>query len=120
MGSDPPRTQKIATLQKELDRVIWSSSVLGMETNPTTLLSGDSVKTSAAFDIQRLAASALDSATLSGSCDMLSSAGLCLDDSFSLAESGHYSRAARRAIDSLEYSVGIFSQEHRKAIALLG
>lgn len=48
---------------------------------------------------------------------MESSARLCLADAIALKDSGDYDNAARRAIKSLGYSVGIFHADYQKAAA---
>lgn len=49
------------------------------------------------------------------SAAMASSARLCVDDARSLLESGDARGAARRAVDSLKYSVGIFGADYQEA-----
>jgi hypothetical protein len=47
---------------------------------------------------------------------MESSARLCLEDAINLRDSGKYDYAAKRAIDSLKYSVGVFHADYKKAV----
>ena len=47
---------------------------------------------------------------------MQSSAALCLDDAKKLQAEGKFGSAARRAIKSLTYSVGVFDPRYAKAV----
>jgi hypothetical protein len=47
---------------------------------------------------------------------MESSARLCLEDALNLRDAGRYDYAKQRAIRSLEYSVGVFHADYKKAV----
>ena len=68
-------------------------------------------------DLLRSAALPLDSGK---AFPMRSSAELCLGDAISLFDKGNFVDAARRAVDSLSYSVGVFSPVYTSAKAALG
>ena len=48
--------------------------------------------------------------------DMESSARLCLEDAINLRDAGKYDYAAKRAINSLAYSVGVFHPDYQRAV----
>ena len=86
-----------------------------METNHTTptLSSSEFRMSRIAFDTLRIAAAALDSADADS---MLSSAELCINDAFGLVDAGDYRNGMARALDSLKYSAGVYSEEYRTAV----
>jgi hypothetical protein len=47
--------------------------------------------------------------------DMESSARLCLSDAVKLYDEGDFQYAKQRALKSLEYSIGIFHRDYKKA-----
>jgi hypothetical protein len=58
-----------------------------------------------------------ESAIERSSAAMKTSAQLCLDDALHCYGIGDDTSARKRAIDSLRYSVGVFSEEYAKATA---
>lgn len=55
-----------------------------------------------------------------GSGSMESSARLCLADAVALSDAGDHEAAARRALASLRYSVGIFHADYKRVAVAVG
>lgn len=54
---------------------------------------------------------------ISRTCEMQSSAELCLQDAMALFEDGEYAKAAARSLKSLAYTVGITHTDYKRVRA---
>lgn len=84
----------------------------------TANVTSPAVTETAAFEAIRLAQIRLENGYLPGA--MLSSARLCVDEALSCFNAGDFTSAARRAVTSLRYSVGVFHGDHGRAMDLAG